>query len=1041
MKTYGVWLLFLIHSHLSLPKSSMATTARTFSSETDKQALLAFKNNLDNGSPVLSSWNGSVSYCKWEGVYCCRQHPQRVCALELPSSSLVGPISPYIGNLSYLRSIDLGDNKLYGIIPSSIGYLHRLQHLCLRNNSLSGTFSANLNNCSQLVNLSLAYNQFSGNLPSRLGYFRKLEILDLSFNNFIGDIPSSITNLTSLQQVHLRSNLLIGFIPSALGQIRQLQIINLGENNFSGFIPKSFYNLTYLSVLRLHFNNFHGHLPSDMGTDLLNLKQLFLEGNQLIGEIPASLSNASFIKKLDLGYNKFSGTIPAEIGKLCPEVFSVCFNNIEAKVIADWNFLNFFTNCSSLRNMDLGGNKLGGLFPSAIVNLTSQLQHIYLDSNNIIGEIPSGIEKLVGLLVLAFDKNYLTGSIPESMGKLQNLLGLYLGLNNFSGSIPFSIGNLTKLNIFSAEVNHLIGSIPSSIGNLTQVSVINLHHNALTGMLPISMFNIKTLSNGLYLSHNFLSGSIPKEIGILVNLPELDLSTNNLSGVLPEELGNCQLLTTLGLGSNSFQGSIPSFLSKLKGLEYLNLSGNNFSSAIPQELGLLNELQELYLAKNNLSGHIPIVIENLTHLYKLDISYNNIEGAVPEKGVFKNASGLLLVGNKGLCGGIPELHLPECSIQRDKKHSPILPKLAILFVSTIFFMAIIFLAFLIPKWKYKLKRKSRTNSLLKGRLPKVSYSDLAEATGAFSASNLIGAGKYSHVYKGVLLFKEEENSNQEAHIVAVKVFDLQQLGSSKSFMAECEALRLIRHRNLVHNITCCSTIDYSGKDFKALVFDYIPNGNLHGWLHPDKDNHEPLSPLSLIQRLNIAIDIADALDYLHHNCQPSVIHCDLKPSNILLREDLSACVGDFGLAKLLPDPITKSLVESESSIGIRGSIGYVPPEYGEGGPVSTAGDVYSFGVLLLEMFTGRNPTEYMFNDGLTLNNFVQMAYPERVMDIVDPNLFTVNVMESNAFNKMCECLVLITNVGLTCSKQSPVERMSMEHAAIQLHKIKDVYLR
>ncbi|KAJ3708313.1 hypothetical protein LUZ61_012018 [Rhynchospora tenuis] len=1041
MKTYGLLLLFLIHSHLSLPKSSMATTARRFYSEIDKQALLAFKNNLDNGSPVLSSWNGNVSYCNWEGVYCCRQHPQRVCALELPSSGIVGSISPYIGNFSYLRSIDLHENKLYGSIPSSIGHLRHLQQVRLSNNGLGGLFPANLDNCSQLLALSLFHNQFSGKLPSGLGYFRKLEFLDLSYNNFTGDIPMSITNLTFLQQVNLSHNLLLGFNPSAFGQIRQLQTINLGDNNISRFIPESFNNLTYLSFLGLHFNNFHGHLPSHMVAGLLNLKELLLEGNQLIGEIPASLSNASSMRILSLAGNKFSGTIPAEIGKLCLEYFSVYSNNIEVKVTADWNFLNFFTNCSSLRTMRLGDNKLGGLFPNAIVNLTSQLEILDLEKNYIIGEIPSGIEKLVGLLALSFAENYLTGSIPEGIGKLQNLQGLYLGGNNFSGPIPFSIGNLTKLNLFAVENNYLIGSIPSSIGNLNQISVIFLENNALTGMLPISMFNMKTLSRGLYLSNNFLSGSIPKEIGILVNLALLSLSTNNLSGVLPEELGNCQLLTILELDGNSFEGSIPSFLSKLKGLEFLNLSSNNFSGAIPQELGLLNELQELYLAENNLSGLIPIVIENLTHLYKLDISYNNIEGSVPVKGVFNNASGLLLVGNKGLCGGISELHLPKCSIQLDRKNSPMLLKLAIPIVSTIFFLAIIFLAFLILKWKSKITRKSSTNSLLKGRLLKVSYSDLAEATGAFAASNLIGAGKYSRVYKGILLLKEEENSNQQAYTVAVKVFDLQQLGSSKSFMAECEAIRLIRHRNLIRHITCCSTIDYRGQDFKALVLDYIPNGNLHRWLHLEKDNHEPLSPLSLTQRLNIAIDIADALDYLHHNCQPSVIHCDLKPSNILLREDLSACVGDFGLAKLLPDPITKSLVESESSIGIRGSIGYVPPEYGEGGPASTTGDVYSFGVLLLEMFTGRNPTEYMFNDGLTLHNFVQMAYPERVMDIVDPNLFTVNVMEDNAFNKMCECLVSITNVGLTCSKQSPVERMSMEHAAIQLCKIRDVYLR
>ncbi|KAJ3708308.1 hypothetical protein LUZ61_012013 [Rhynchospora tenuis] len=174
----------------------------------------------------------------------------------------------------------------------------------------------------------------------------------------------------------------------------------------------------------------------------------------------------------------------------------------------------------------------------------------------------------------------------------------------------------------------------------------------------------------------------------------------------------------------------------------------------------------------------------------------------------------------------------------------------------------------------------------------------------------------------------------------------------------------------------------------------------------------------------------------HLDSTAQVEHKDLTadPSLLLL------FTSDFGLAKLLPDPITKSSVESESSIGIRGSIGYVPLEYEEGGPVSTIGDVYSFGVLLLEMFTGRNPIEYVFKDGLTLHNFVQMAYPKRVMDIVDPNLFTVNVMESNALNKMCESLVWIIEVGLTCSKQSPVERMSMKHAAVQLHKIRDVYL-
>ncbi|KAJ3708302.1 hypothetical protein LUZ61_012007 [Rhynchospora tenuis] len=1040
MRTYGVLLLLLIQTLLSQPKPSTAATQRSFNSETDKQALLAFKNNLDFGSPVLSSWNESIPYCKWEGVYCCHQHPQRVCALQFSSSGLVGSISPYIGNFSYLRSIDLGDNKLYGIIPSSIGYLHRLQHLRLNENFLSGKFPANLVNCFQLVNINISYNQFSGKLPSWLGHLRKLKLLALSHNNFTGNIPLTITNLSSLQIVNLKNNNLFGSIPSNIGQINQLQLIGFGENNFSGFIPESIFNLTYLSFLGLQYNNFHGHLPRDIGTRLSNLRNLLLEHNQLTGDIPASLSNASFIQSLDLGSNKFSGTINTELGKLCPIYFSVAENEIEAKVPEDWNFLNFFTNCSSLETLALAYNKLGGLLPRAVANLTSQIQVLDLEINNIFGQIPSDIENLVGLEVLALSENHLTGTIPVGIGKLQNLQGLYMGGNNFSGLIPFSIGNLTKLNIFAAESNLLIGSIPSSIGNLTELTLLNLPNNALIGMLPKSMFNIITLSNKLDLSYNFLSGTIPKEVGKLINLVELTLSRNNLSGELPEELGTCQLLITLALDGNIFQGNIPSFLRKLNGLEFLNLSSNNFSGVIPQDIGLLNELQELYLAKNNLSGHIPLVIENLTNLYKFDISYNNIVGSVPEKGVFSNASGLILIGNKGLCGGIPEIHLPECFIQHDRKHSRMLLKLVIPIVSTIFLLAFIMVSFLITKWKRKLASKSRTKSLLKDRLPKVSYSELAEATGNFAASNLIGTGKYSNVYKATFLFNGEGDTNQEAKTVAVKVFHLQQLGSSSSFLAECEALRLIRHRNLIQIRTCCSTIDYNGNDFKAIVFDYVPNGNLYRWLHPDIDEHRPLIPLNLTQSLNIAIDIADVFDYLHHNCQPTVVHCDLKPNNVLLREDLSACVCDFGLARLLPDPISKSLVESESSIGIRGSIGYVPPEYGEGGPVSTAGDVYSFGVLLLEMFTGRNPTACMFKDGLTLHNFVEMAYPERLMDIVDPNLITADVMQSEAFNKTCECLVSIISVGLTCSKHSPVERMSMEHAAIQLHKIRDVYL-
>ncbi|XP_058099636.1 probable LRR receptor-like serine/threonine-protein kinase At3g47570 [Magnolia sinica] len=175
----------------------------------------------------------------------------------------------------------------------------------------------------------------------------------------------------------------------------------------------------------------------------------------------------------------------------------------------------------------------------------------------------------------------------------------------------------------------------------------------------------------------------------------------------------------------------------------------------------------------------------------------------------------------------------------------------------------------------------------------VSYAELLKATDGFSSTNLIGAGSYGSAFKGIL--------DRIEKVVAVKVLNLQQRGASKSFMTECEALKNIRHRNLVKIITSCSSIDFKGNDFKALVFEFMPNGNLEEWLYPIADGQHQLRNLSFIQRLNIAIDVASALDYLHHHCQTPIAHCDLKPNNVLLDEDMSAHVSDFGLSTFLSE--------------------------------------------------------------------------------------------------------------------------------------------
>ncbi|KAJ4794834.1 receptor-like protein kinase 2 [Rhynchospora pubera] len=1078
-----LFLLFLLYILSSSTSPYFAVTATKTSSQdtsNDRLALLSIKLKLEDPYGALESWsNNSLHYCNWTGVSCGGKHAVRVTALDLASLGLKGTISPSIANLTLLEQINMSDNQLRGFIPKDIGSLP-LKNLTLSFNFLEGEIPISLAKASSLINLDLSVNDIGGFIPGSLGNSTSLNYLDLSNNKLQGGIPASLGTCSSLQYFFLNNNSLVGSIPSSLGKYAPLVSLDLSQNNLSGTIPpylgnasslffinmyknsftgslpnfisQSFwffgfstnklsgtipysicnntqllylylaennfegsipdcigklpylteidlslnnltseipptiYNRTSLSYLGVGNNQLHGAIPLNIGLTLPNLQTLILQSNRFNGPIPASLCNASQLGVIDLASNAFSGLVPSNFGSLenLTEL-DISWNNLENN---GWDFLSSLTNCSILQRLSLGSNKIQGTLPWFIGNLSSQLQKLSIGMNQISGPIPAELGNLNSLSILFMDQNNLTGEIPITLGKLHNLTIAYLSGNKLSGPIPSSIGNLTQLFELHLEQNELSGLIPVTIGNCRNLNILNLSCNILEGSIPKQLVSMSSLTQFLDLSHNHLNGSLPVEISHLISLVNLNISYNELS------------------------------------------EGNNFNGTIPNSFKDLRSLIELDLSQNQLSGPIPDFFDLFDSLKFLNLSFNEFEGEVPDDDLFKNSSRFSIVGNSMLCSRQGLLGLQPCSHTSSKSshfHKVWLP----LIIPVIILIIIVCLVIFYRKRETKNDENSTFEFSL-AKYKKLTYRDILKATNEFSPNNLLGYGSFGSVYKGKL--------DSEANHIAVKVFNLQMCGSLRSFYAECDSLRNLRHRNLLRILTSCSTMDTSGKEFKALVFKYMPMGNLEEWLHPKTQSHNFIRDLSLYERVSIAADISSALCYLHDHSTSPVIHCDLKPSNVLLDRDLTAYVSDFGLARILSDSFSTS-----SLGGLKGTIGYVPPEYGIGNQISTQGDVYSYGILLLEILTRKRPTDEVFTNGFTLHKFVQTSFPDKLGEILDP----IILQEENegatsqsrnrelGHKKMESCIVPLIKIGLLCSMESPKYRMAMKDVANEILAIKE----
>ncbi|XP_002274434.3 MDIS1-interacting receptor like kinase 2 [Vitis vinifera] len=848
-------------------------------------------------------------------------------------------------------------------------------HLNLSGFGLRGTLqNLSFSSISNLLSFNLYNNSFYGTIPTHVSKLSKLTNLDLSFNHLVGSIPASIGNLGNLTALYLHHNQLSGSIPSEIGLLKSLIIVDLSDNNLNGTIPPSIGNLINLATLSLSGNKLFGSVPWEIG-QLRSLTSLSLSNNSFTGPIPSSLGNLVNLTVLCFLNNKFSGPIPSKMNNLI-----------------------------HLKALQLGENKFSGHLPQQIC-LGGALENFTAHNNNFTGPIPKSLRNCSTLFRVRLESNQLTGNISEDLGIYPNLNYIDLSNNNLYGELSYKWGLCKNLTFLKISNNNISGTIPPELGNAARLHVLDLSSNGLHGDIPKKLGSL-TLLFDLALSNNKLSGNLPLEMGMLSDFQHLNLASNNLSGSIPKQLGECWKLLSLNLSKNNFEESIPSEIGNMISLGSLDLSENMLTGEIPQQLGKLQNLEILNLSHNGLSGSIPSTFKDMLGLSSVDISYNQLEGPLPNIKAFREASFEALRNNSGLCGTAAVLMACISSIENkasEKDHKIVI--LIIILISSILFLLFVFvgLYFLLCRRVRFRKHKSRETCedlfALWGHDGEMLYEDIIKVTKEFNSKYCIGGGGYGTVYKAEL---------PTGRVVAVKKLHPQQDGGMadlKAFTAEIRALTEMRHRNIVKLYGFCSHAEHT-----FLIYEFMEKGSLRHIL----SNEEEALELDWSMRLNIVKGVAEALSYMHHDCSPPIIHRDISSSNVLLDSEYEGHVSDFGTARLLkPD--------SSNWTSFAGTFGYTAPELAYTLEVNDKTDVFSFGVVTLEVLMGRHPGDlisYLSSSSPSSST----SYFSLLKDVLDPRL-------SPPTDQVVEEVVFAMKLAFTCLHANPKSRPTMRQVS------------
>ncbi|KAF4396980.1 hypothetical protein CsatB_019407 [Cannabis sativa] len=822
-------------------------------------------------------------------------------------------------------------------------------------------------------------------------------------------------------QIQVQELGLEGPLPQNLNQLAMLENIGFQRNKFSGPVP-SFSGLKNLQWLFLDYNNFDS-IPGDFFDELDSLMVLALDGNSFNGSIgwmfPPQLADSAQLVNLTCSSCNLVGPLPDFLGKM-----------------------------SSLQVLELSGNTLSGEIPASFKDLT--LSKLWLNNQNGGG---------------------MTGPI-DTLTAIESLSVLWLHGNQFNGKIPESIGNLTSLKDLNLNGNQLVGLVPNGLADL-ELDKLDLSNNHLMG--PIPKFKAANYSYG---SNAFCQ---TKE-GLLCN-PEVMALIELLDGLnyplrlVSEWSGNdpCQdwfgitcdrgKVSVINLPKLNLNGTLSPSLSKLDSLKQVRVQNNNLRGSIPEEWTSLKSLTLLDLSSNNLSPPLPTFSSSV----KIVIDMNPLLNGGPAKTVPSPESspagaapaGATPTGSEGSTSSPKSSNNPSSSSsssrntnassvpQKNSNRSSLVP--IVVPIASVAVAAILLVIPLSvyyckkrkdalppnslvvhprdssdPENMYKIAVASNTNGSASTATGSDSTSRISSGTGEshvieagnlvisvqvlrnvtknFAPENELGRGGFGVVYKGEL---------DDGTKIAVKRMECGVISSKgvDEFQSEIAVLSKVRHRHLV------SLLGYSVEGYeRLLVYEFMPQGALSKHLFHWKSSK--IEPLSWKRRLNIALDVARGMEYLHDLGHQSFIHRDLKSSNILLGDDFRAKVSDFGLVKLAPDGEKKSVVTR-----LAGTFGYLAPEYAVTGKITTKADVFSFGVVLMELLTGMmaldedRPEEKQY---LAAWFWHIKSNKDKLMEAIDPAL----EINEEAF----ESIAIIAELAGHCTAREPNQRPDMGHA-------------